>query len=341
MREDPARGLCGAVLAALWRGGSGGVGCRAQPADAYLRPALSRPNLTVHTGCLVTRLCIWLGRCTGVTYLRGAMTEQADAAGEVIVCAGAVGSPQLLMLSGIGPASQLRKLGIDPVADLPGVGANLQDHPVVLACYAAAAPLPASRYNHGETYAALHSGLPGGWPDLQLFPILLPLAPPGETAPPAGFALAAAAVAPDSRGTVALASAHPLAEPLIDPGFLREPADTGRLEAGLGIIRQAAADATLTKLGITEIWPGPAVRTSAYLRDYIRRTVGSYYHPAGTCRIGPGTAPDAVVDPQLRVHGVTGLRVADASVMPIIPNAPLNATVLAVAEKAADLITRS
>jgi choline dehydrogenase-like flavoprotein len=170
MREDPARGLCGAVLAALWRGGSGGVGCRAQPADAYLRPALSRPNLTVHTGCLVTRLCIWLGRCTGVTYLRGALAEQADAADEVIVCAGAVGSPQLLMLSGIGPAGQLRKLGIDPVADLPGVGANLQDHPVVLACYDAATPLPASRYNHGETYAALHSGLSGGWPDRPRFP---------------------------------------------------------------------------------------------------------------------------------------------------------------------------
>jgi choline dehydrogenase len=315
-------------------------GRRVSPASAYLQPALGRPNLTVHTGCLVIRLLIDDGQCTGVTYLHGATPHQAYAAGEVIVCAGAIGSPQLLMLSGIGPVGQLRKLGIDPVADLPGVGANLQDHPVAMACYTAAIPLPRSRYNHGETYAVLHSELSGHWPDLQLFPILLPLAPAGHTAPPAGFALAASVVAPDSRGTIALATAHPLAEPQIDPGFLQDERDTARLETGLGIIRQAAADATFTKLGVSEIWPGPDVRASAGLRDYIRRTVGSYYHPAGTCRIGPDTDPGAVVDPQLRVRGVAGLRVADASVIPVIPNAPLNATVLAIAEKAAGLITR-
>jgi len=314
-------------------------GHRSGPASAYLRPAMGRANLTVGTGCQVTWLLIERGRCTGVSYLRGATPEQAHAA-EVIVCAGAIGSPQLLMLSGIGPADQLRKLGIAPVADLPGVGASLQDHPVVLACYTAAAPLPHSRYNHGESYAALHSGLVGAWPDLHLFPILLPLAPAGHAAPPSGFALAASAVAPNSRGTVALASAHPLDDPRIDPGFLREPADLDRLVAGLGIIRQAAADATFTRLGITETWPGPETRTSADLRDYIRRTVGSYYHPASTCRIGPEADEDAVVDPQLRVHGVAGLRIADASVIPVIPNAPLNATVLAIAEKTADLITR-
>jgi choline dehydrogenase len=314
------------------------AGRRAGPADAYLRPALGRPNLTVLTGCLVTRLTIRDGRCTGASYLREGTVERADAAAEVIVCAGAVGSPQLLMLSGIGPAGHLRDHGVRPVADLPGTGANLQDHPIAMACYAAAAPLPASRYNHGETYSALSSPLPGGWPDLHLFPILLPVVPPGYPAsPPGGFALVAGLMAPASRGTVRLASAGPLAPPLVDPGFLREPADLDRLEAGLAMIREAAAGAAFTALGVTERWPGPSTGRSE-LREWIRRTVGSYYHPAGTCRIGVRPEDGAVTDPQLRVYGVDGLRVADASVTPVIPNAHPNATVLALAERAADLI---
>ena len=136
-------------------------GQRVSPADAYLTPARHRPNLVVQAGCLVTGLQVRHGRCTGVSYLSDGAQAEAHTAGEVIVCAGAVGSPQLLLLSGIGPAGQLRALGIDPVADLPAVGENLQDHPVVLACYAAPAPLPRSRYNHGEVYAALRSELAG------------------------------------------------------------------------------------------------------------------------------------------------------------------------------------
>ena len=334
------------------------AGRRAGPADAYLRPALGRPNLTVLTGCLVTRLTVRDGRCTGVSYLREGTAERADAAAEVIVCAGAVGSPQLLMLSGIGPAGHLRDHGIRPVADLPGTGANLQDHPIAMACYAAATPLPASRYNHGETYSALysppgpphsppgtphsppgpHRPLPGDWPDLHLFPILLPVVPPGyPAAPPGGFALVAGLMAPASRGTVRLASADPAAPPLIDPAFLREPADTARLESGLAMIREAAAGAAFAELGVTETWPGSPVPRSG-LREWIGRTVGSYYHPAGTCRIGVRPEDGAVTDPQLRVYGVDGLRVADASLTPVIPNAHPNATVLALAERAADLI---
>ena len=214
------------------------------------------------TGCLVTRLVIRDGRCTGAEYLRDGTAERADAAVEVIVCAGAVGSPQLLMLSGIGPAGHLRDHGIRPRVDLPGTGANLQDHPIAMACYAAAAPLPASRYNHGETYSALFSPpgpLPGAWPDLHLFPILLPVVPPGYPAgPPGGFALVAGLMAPASRGTVRLASADPAAPPLIDPAFLREPADPARLEAGLAMVREAAAGPAFAALGVTETWPGPA-----------------------------------------------------------------------------------
>ena len=312
-------------------------GQRVSPADAYLRPVLDRPNLVIKTGCLVTRLHVEHGRCTGVSYLRDGAPPRTQAGGEVVVCAGAVGSPQLLMLSGIGPANQLRGLGIDPVAGIAAVGANLQDHPVAMVSYATPEPLPASRYNHGEVYAALRSGHAGAYPDLHLFPILLPLAPAGCQPPAAGYALVAAVVAPASRGWVRLASADPLAAPLIDPGFLREPRDLDRLEEGLGRIRQAADTAALSRLGSSEVWPGADVRTSAGLRSYIRRTVVSYYHPAGTCRMGTG--PGAVVDTQLRVRGVAGLRVADASVMPVLPNAHPNATVLAIAERAAELIS--
>jgi choline dehydrogenase len=310
-------------------------GQRADPASAYLRPALSRPNLTILDGSLVTRLAIRNGRCTGTEYLRDGSLHTARATAEVIVCAGAVGTPQLLLLSGIGPAGHLRDLGIKPAVSLPGVGENLQDHPVVMACYTSAVPLPASRYNHGEVYASLSSGLGGTWPDLQLFPILLPVAPLGHPAPVNGFVLAASVTAPDSRGTVRLASADPAAAPLIDPGFLREATDCARMAAGLQIARNAGA--LLGQLAVTEVLPGVAAGPGD-LRDWIMRTVGSYYHPAGTCAIGPEPGGGAVVDPELRVYGVSGLRVADASVMPLIVNAPLNATVLAVAERAADLI---
>jgi choline dehydrogenase len=228
-------------------------------------------------------------------------TPQARASAEVIVCAGAIGSPQLLMLSGIGPAEHLRDLGIDPVADLPGTGANLHDHPAAMASYAPAVALPRSRYNHGETYSALSTPLAGAWPDLHVFPILLPVAPPGLQAPVGGFALVASAVAPDSRGSVRLASADPLGAPLVDPGLLREPGDVERLEAGLSVIRQAAAGGAFARLGVTEAHPGPGVR-GGELRAWVRRTVSSYYHAAGTCRIGSGTDQGAVVDPELRVH---------------------------------------
>ena len=313
-------------------------GQRVSPADAYLTPTLHRPNLTVQADCLVTGLQMRHGRCTGVNYLRDGAPAQAHACGEVIVCTGAVGSPQLLMLSGIGPAGQLRVLGIDPVADLPGVGENLQDHPIVMACYATPASLPRSRYNHGEVYAALRSPRAGLWPDLHLFPILLPASPAGCQPPPAGFALVAAVVGPASAGSVRVAFPDPQIAPVINPAFLRDGRDLDRLEAGLTLIREATASAAFSPASATEIGPGVGVRTRTGLRAWIRGTVGSYWHPAGTCRMGTDADAGAVVDTELRVRGITGLRVADASVIPVIPNAPLHATVLAIAEKAADLI---
>jgi choline dehydrogenase len=307
-------------------------GQRASPYDAYLAPAAGRPNLDIHADCLVTHLVIRHGRCTGVTYVHNGACGEASADSEVIVCAGAIGSPALLMRSGIGPASYLTSLGISVNADLPRVGENLQDHPVVMAAYISARPLPASRHNHGEAYAALCSPLAAGLPDLHIFPIL-------RDAPRSAFLLAAAVMTPDSRGTVRLPSADPGAQPLVDPGFLTDHRDPERLVAGLAIARSAATGEAFTALGITETAPGPSVRDPGDVRAWISRAVGSYFHPAGTCRTGTG--PDAVTDPQLRVHGVTGLRIADASVMPVIPNAPPHATVLAIAEKAATLIASS
>jgi choline dehydrogenase len=207
-----------------------------------------------------------------------------------------------------------------------------RSHPIALVPCACPAPLAASAYNHGETYSALRSALAGDWPDLQLFPILLPVAPDGQ------FALVAFATAVASRGTVRLGVACPLAAPLVDPRFLAEPADLDRLEAGVGIIRDVIASSAMTRLGVSETRPGPGIRDSAALRDWIRHTISSYWHPAGTCRLGTSADEGAVVDPELRVHGITGLRMADASVMPLIPNVPLNTTVCAIAEKAAALI---
>lgn len=312
-------------------------GERVSAADGYLRPALPRPNLVLHADCQVTGLLVSNGRCTGVSYLRDGTINEAHAAEEVILAAGAIGSPQLLMLSGIGPADHLQAMSIEVKADLPGVGANLQDHPIVLTSHASRAPLPVSRYNHGEMYAALRSDLAGDCPDLHLFSILLPLAPAAFAPPAAGYALVASVMTPESRGTVRLASADPRQGPLIDPALLTRPTDLDRLEQGLRIVRQAAGGPAFSSLREAEVWPGPQVRDSAGLRDYIRRSVISYYHPVGTCQLGSGAG--AVVDVDLRVRGLTGLRVADASIFPIIPNAHPNATVLAVAERAADLIT--
>jgi choline dehydrogenase len=313
-------------------------GERVSAADGYLRPALGRPNLTVYTGCLVTRLEVERDRCRGVSYLREGRPGSVRASGEVVLSAGAIGTPQLLMLSGIGPARQLRAVGIDPIVDHPQVGEDLQDHPIAIASYSPVTPLPASKYNHGEACAAVPSSLAGPYPDLHLLPILLPLAPAGyELVPAGGYALVASAVAPSSRGSVRLASAEPSDPPLIDPGFLRDQRDLDRLEEGLVMIRAAAEHPEFSRVRQAEIWPGPDVRASSDIRAYIRRTVSSYYHPAGSCRMGSDDA--AVVDCDLRVQGVTGLRIADASVLPTIPNAHPNATVLAVAERAAELIS--
>jgi choline dehydrogenase len=311
-------------------------GERVSSADAYLRPFLNRPNLAVAADSLALGLRLHGGRCEGVEYLRDGRPTEVSVEREVILAAGAVGSPRLLMLSGIGPADQLRAAGIDVSAEVPGVGANLHDHPVVYTSHASPAALPVSDYNNGEAYAALRSELATNCPDLHLFPILLPIAAAGSEPPATGFVLTAAVMTPDSRGSVTLASSDPQAAGLIDPGLLRDERDLDRMETATTIVRELAASPAMAQFRQSEVWPGATVRTRAGLRAWIRSNVGTYYHPVGTCRMGDG--PDAVVDLRLQVRGVAGLRVVDASVMPVIPNAHPNATVLAIAERAAELI---
>ncbi len=311
-------------------------GERVSSADAYLRPVLSRPNLVVATDTLVLGLRLCGTRCEGVQYLRDGTRAEASADREVILAAGSIGSPRLLMLSGIGPADRLRAVGIDASVDLPGVGANLHDHPVVYTSHASPEPLPVSDYNNGEVYAALRSERAQECPDLHLFPILLPIAAAGCEPPATGFVLTAAVMTPDSRGSVTLGSADPQAPALIDPGLLSDERDLDRMETATTIVRELGASPAMERFRQSEVWPGASVGTRAGLRAWIRGNVGTYYHPAGTCRMGSG--PDAVVDVRLQVRGVDGLRVVDASVMPVIPNAHPNATVLAIAERAAELI---
>ncbi|MET9262564.1 GMC family oxidoreductase N-terminal domain-containing protein [Amycolatopsis sp. NPDC004079] len=312
-------------------------GRRQSAATAYLRPAMDRPNLTVRTGAEVRLLAVRDGRCLGVEYAWDGAPEWAGAGGEVLLCAGAVGSPRLLMLSGIGPAGELDALGVAASADLPGVGRNLQDH-VMLAGIRMAAerplPSPSSNYAEATLFAKTDSAQDG--PELQIVQIQVDYRLPWQAPAGNSFAFGIGHMRPRSRGSVRLASADPGAPPLIDPGYLREEYDLDQLIAGI-----EEAD-RLVSTGAFDEWGGEA-QTGRLLRmdradleRTVRDAVGSFFHLSGTCRMG--TDGRSVVDPALRVHGVDRLRVADASVMPEIVSCNTNAAVAMIAEKAADLV---
>jgi choline dehydrogenase len=313
-------------------------GRRQSARDAYLTPALSRPNLDVVTTALVHRVKLERHRCTGVDYSVGTDVFSAGCSGEVVLTAGTVGSAQLLLTSGIGSASDLRSVGIDVTADLPGVGANLFDHPMSGVVYRSAQPVPAGQNNHGEALGLIRSDPDTGMSDIQIMFVDVPLR--AQTLPgPAigeGYTLATSLMLPRSRGTVRLASAEPGIPPLIDPNYYADPRDLHIFAAGLRAARDIGRAAALDQWRGQEILPGPDVNDDASLRTYLRRNLSTYAHPGGTCRIG--TDAEAVVDTDLRVHGISGLRVADASVMPSAPSANTNATVYAIAERAAALI---
>ncbi|MFF3950034.1 GMC family oxidoreductase [Streptomyces sp. NPDC001902] len=311
-------------------------GARQSAADAYVRPVLHRPGLTVVTGAQVHRLLLHHGRCTGVEYSRDGLPERAEAGLEVVLAAGAVGSPHLLMLSGVGPPDELRSHGIGVEADLREVGSNLHDHPVTVVNFSAARAVPTPTGPAFDAAAALCSTHADTAPDIQVLFLCAPYVPPPLEGAENGYSFVVGLMSPRSRGSVRLAGADPRSAPLVDPNFLSARSDVESLIRGVRMAQEIGSEQVLKVWRKEEVLPGPAVFSHGLLEDYVRRSVGSFYHPGGTCRMG--SDDQAVVDPELRVNGVSGLRVADASVMPSAVSAHPNATVLAVAERAADLI---
>ena len=311
-------------------------GRRWSAVDAYLAPALGRPNLEVVTNALVHRVTLDQGRCTGVEYSVGAEKFTSWSTGEVVVTAGAIGSPQLLMQSGIGPRSHLREVGVDVVVDLPGVGENLQDHPTSCVIYSAAQPVPAGTNGHDEAIGLVCSNPALEGPDLQISIVDFPYAPELPNTAAGGYSIMFALMTPRSRGTVRLTSHQSDAAPAIDPNYYSNPHDLDVMVAGLRMAREIGRADALAPWRRAEVLPGPAMQDEESLRAFLRTNLSTYFHYAGTCRIGEDDM--AVVDTELRVHGVSRLRVADASVMPTIVSANTNATVYAIAERAATLI---
>jgi choline dehydrogenase len=313
-------------------------GARQSTAVAYLHPVRScRPNLTVATGSRVRRLRFDGDRCVGVEVERDGELVTAWADSEVVVSAGAVDSPRLLLLSGVGPAAELEAVGVDVVLDLPGVGRNLHDHPLCGVVYEAARPIPPGRTNHAETSMVWRSDDALSGPDMQLMFIHVPFHPPHLAAPANSFTLAVATV-PEARGSIRLAGPDPMTPPLIDPNYLGVESDVRRLVHGVKVAREIAATEPFASWRAREVLPGPAVTDDAGLREFVARGTSTYYHPVGTCAMGTGRL--AVVDPTLRVHGLAGLRVADASIIPRILPVNTNAAAIMIGEKAADLIRR-
>lgn len=300
----------------------------------FLAPVTGRAGLTVRTGAFVTRLIVEGDRVTGVGLADG---ERILAGREVIVCAGAIDSPRLLLQSGIGPADELRAVGVDVLHDLPGVGRNLHDHVLLGVVYEAAQPLPPGRNNLSESVLFTRSSLDPPAPDIQVALVHVPFRSPEFTAPANSYTIAPGIVYPRSRGCVRLLDATPGGALHIDPNYLAEESDVAGLVEGITLSREIGAAQAFAPWRAREVLPGPDVTSDTALREFVARAASTYYHPAGTCAMGTGA--DAVVDHQLRVRGLAGLRVADASIMPFMVGANPNATITMIGSKAASLIT--
>lgn len=317
-------------------------GTRVSAARAFLHPALSRPNLTLLLNAAVMKLNFKGARCMGVKLIRdGAITDIA-AGKEVILAAGAINSPKLLMLSGVGEATALRTLGIDVVENLPGVGENLQDHVLVSGVvfkYRGTMPDRPADSNAVEAEAYLSSG-PSSDTDINLVLEQLPIVTPEVAArfgaPPAdAFTIAPALVQPTSRGSVRLASADFQDAAVIDGNYLGTDHDFGAIVRAIEATRELGSQRAFDSVRETELIPGPQA-TAEEIRELARLGSASFGHSVGTCKMGVDNL--AVVDPQLCVHGLSGLRVADASVMPRIITGPTNAPTHMIAGRAARLI---
>ncbi len=307
-------------------------GRRHSTAAAYLVPALTRPNLVVWPQTQALRVTLQANRATGLDVLRGAEEVHARARREVILSAGAIESPKLLMLSGIGPADALRQHGIAIRHDLPAVGANLHDHLRVSVRWAARQPLAPSSVSAGLfTYSsAANARRETAPPDIQFY------VGRGLDVPETFVTLTVAMSQPASRGTISLRSANPLDRPMIRANYLTAPGDLDALVEGVRLAQTLAASKSYDAIRGDAVDPGAAVRSDAEVRDFIRRAADTIFHPMCTCRMGRDRA--AVVDDELRVRGVAGLRVADASVFPTGLNSQIHAACVVIGERAADLV---
>ena len=315
-------------------------GKRCSAAKAFISPILDRENFTAETGAQVTEIRFEGDRAVGVTYEQDGEVHHADADTEVVLSAGAVNSPQLLMLSGIGPADHLESHGIEVQTDLPGVGKNLQDHLFAFVVHERTDgpddPSPSS--NIGEAGGFTHVDEDASAPDLQYHFAPVYFMEHGLSNPQegCGFSIGATQLRPESRGEIALGSDDPFDDPVIDPGYLTEPTDMAVMVEGVKRAREIAAADAMDGYRGQELWPGEDVTTDEEIRDHIRETAHTVYHPVGTCKMGDDDM--AVVDDRLRVRGVENLRVVDASIMPTLTSGNTNAPTIAIAEKAADMI---
>lgn len=307
-------------------------GQRHSAAAAFLVPAMARPNLEVRSRVVASKLIVEGRRVVGVEYVRDGRRETVRAAREVVLCGGVVGTPKLLMLSGIGAADHLKAHGIPVVSDVPGVGANFQDHLKLSIRWQGKTELPGSTvtaglFTHSNPLEA--ATLPA---DLQFY------VGRGTEQPDRFVTITVSLTQPKSRGEVRLRSADPDAAPLVQANYLQEQADVQALVRGVHLARWIASTAVYDPIRGDELEPGPAATGDADLERFVRRAADTIYHSAGTCRMGPASDLAAVVDPELRVRGVDGLRVADASIMPEVVNATTHAACVMIGEKAADLI---
>lgn len=334
---------------------------RCSAAVGYLRPAMTRPNLTIMSGVLTQRIVIEKGRATGVEVLNGSATQTIHASREVLLTAGAIGSPKLMMLSGIGDADELKKIDISVTHHLPEVGRNLHDHYGIDIVYELKGPHGFDKYAKphwmawaGLEYAMFRKGpvasniVEGGafWyadksdktPDLQFH--FLVGAGVEEGVPKiesgSGVTLNSYTLRPRARGSVSLRSANPMDQPVVDPNFLGDPYDVKTSTEGVRISREIFRQSALGKYIKKEHFPGDRVKTLSDLEGYARQYGRTSYHPVGTCRMGGDS--QSVVDPQLRVRGIEGLRICDSSIMPKLVSSNTNAPSIMIAEKASDLL---
>jgi choline dehydrogenase len=334
---------------------------RGSTAQTFLREARGRGNLRVETDAIVTRLLFDGKHCTGVAFRQNGADRQLTAGREVIVCGGAVNSPHVLQISGIGPAAHLHAIGVPVVHDSPGVGANLNDHYVIRLSHRVKNAVSINQLARGARavreaikFATLGNGaLTFGVTSAMVFcrsreglaaPDLQLLFTPGSYAQGVfrqlerepGMTVAVCPVRPDSRGTIMAQSPDPLQYPAIRPNYLSAPSDVRVLISGLEQTRRIFAQPAMAAHSVEETVPGLGIATDAQIEDYAKKAGTNVFHPVGTCKMG--TDPMAVVDPRLRVIGVTGLRVIDASVMPCVTTGNTNAPTIMIGEKGAAMI---